>query len=273
MSSYPYVFPYLINYTAGTITVPAINAGSETLKSLLRELYQNKIMSMRQLATLMDISSTLLFKNMYITHLRRSDDLGNRLVTQSDGSKILYFAGIPGPTPTEPNTVAPIIASATISNRMLTLEFNDLNNLNPGSVPPLINFKVTVDGYPATVAKAQIIRNTKTATLTLSGPVRAEDVVTLQYIPPTNGKGLIQDVDGNVAAAFTLNVTNATPVIRTNIPPVPPTPPTPPASNAGIPAGGSTAPTIPASNATPPAGGSTDPGASNAAPPAGGSTS
>ena len=115
------------------------------------------------------------------------------------------------------DTAAPaLVASAqtplAVNGNQLTLTYNE--NLDPGSVPNVSRFSVSVAGGAAANPTAVRVSG-KTVTLTLAAAVGPDDAVTLAYDRPIASENPLRDFAAphfNLAPAFTATtVTNITP--------------------------------------------------------------
>lgn len=121
-------------------------------------------------------------------------------------------------TNTTTDTVAPVIASSTVSGNLLTLTYTDTDVLS--DVAPLGSaFAVMVGATPATavinpVTGVFVSPSAKTVTLALTNPILNGQTVTVAYTDTTVADDInaIQDASGNDAISFTARaVTNSTP--------------------------------------------------------------
>ena len=100
----------------------------------------------------------------------------------------------------EDDDAAPVLASASIEDRLLTLSFDEA--LDEGSTPEVGAFAVAVDGTAKRVARVSISGSSVTLALG-RGVVAGEDAVTVSYTVPTGANANpLRDVAGNRAAGF-----------------------------------------------------------------------
>ena len=100
----------------------------------------------------------------------------------------------------EDDDAAPVLAGASIEDRLLTLSFDEA--LDEGSTPEVGAFAVTVDGTAKRVARVSISGSSVTLALG-RGVVAGEDAVTVSYTVPTGANANpLRDVAGNRAAGF-----------------------------------------------------------------------
>jgi autotransporter-associated beta strand protein len=167
-----------------------------------------------------------------------------------DNTGVIDAAGNAGTGTTDSNnyvvdTLAPVLASATVNGKQLVLTYTEAATLDATNAPATTDFTVAVGATANTVTAVAVNAAAKTVTLTLTAAVVSGQAVTVAYTDPTagNDNNAIQDAAGNDAASFAAtSATNLTPAIPDPEPeptpptPVPPTPPTPGVpDNDGIP--------------------------------------
>lgn len=117
------------------------------------------------------------------------------------------------------DTLAPVFASATVNNNVLTLTYTESNLLNSTTASPSA-FSVINGGVANSVASVSVDVNAKVVTLILANPVGNGQAVTVAYTDPSanNDTNAIQDTSGNDAVSLLPQiVTNNT---LDNTPPV-----------------------------------------------------
>ena len=108
---------------------------------------------------------------------------------------------------------APIFVSATVTANSLILAYSDADKLSATS-PAIKAFNVMADGVANPVTATSVDEVAKTLTLTLTNPVKNEQVVTVAYTDSTKNDDVnaIQDATGNDAVSLIAqSVTNNTP--------------------------------------------------------------
>ncbi|RZJ14244.1 MAG: hypothetical protein EOO54_19495, partial [Haliea sp.] len=119
-----------------------------------------------------------------------------------------------GITVTGNDTVAPVLASATVNGATLVLAYTDVNNLDAVNIAAPGAFAVLTGGSPNAVTAVAVNAAARTVTLTLTTPATHLQAVTVAYADPTAGDdaNATQDIAGNDAATFAATtVTNNTP--------------------------------------------------------------
>lgn len=116
-------------------------------------------------------------------------------------------------TVTGNETVAPVLATATVNESTVVLTYTDASALDAINLPLAAAFSVVAGGSANPVTGVAVNALARTVTLTLTTPVVNGQVVTLSYVDPSIGDdaNAIQDVPGNDAVSLTnMAVTNLT---------------------------------------------------------------
>ena len=110
-----------------------------------------------------------------------------------------------------PDTTAPTLLSATVTESQLVLSFDESLNSNSSYLPALTSMSVNVTGVTVGIVSGSL--NGSTATLTLSRAVNADDYVTFNYNAPSNANNTqaFQDLSANHLLSITnFSVSNLT---------------------------------------------------------------
>ena len=143
------------------------------------------------LATAVDYAAAV---SLSYTDLSASNDVA--VVQDLAGNDAASFSNINVVNNT-PNTTAPSLLSATVTENQLVLLFDDSLNNNVGYLPPLTSMSVNAAGVAVGIVSGSL--NGDTATLTLSRAVNPDDYVTFNYSAPASGSSTqaFQDWSGN----------------------------------------------------------------------------
>ena len=143
------------------------------------------------LATAVDYAAAV---SLSYTDLSASNDVA--VVQDLAGNDAASFSNINVVNNT-PNTTAPSLLSATVTENQLVLLFDDPLNNNAGYLPPLTSMSVNAAGVAVGIVSGSL--NGDTATLTLSRAVNADDYVTFNYSAPASSSSTqaFQDWSGN----------------------------------------------------------------------------
>ncbi|MCW5322369.1 hypothetical protein D5039_14770 [Verminephrobacter aporrectodeae subsp. tuberculatae] len=101
-----------------------------------------------------------------------------------------------------PDTMAPVLYSATVRGKQLVLTYTDATDLDAVRTAAASAFAVSSAGTAA-INVDRVVVSGKTVTLMLSRAVAGGEMLKLSYIRPTTGENVIQDAAGNDAASFT----------------------------------------------------------------------
>ncbi|MCW8166858.1 hypothetical protein D8B22_18495, partial [Verminephrobacter aporrectodeae subsp. tuberculatae] len=104
------------------------------------------------------------------------------------------------------DTTAPVLSSATVSDRNLVLTYTEASSLGLDAIntAPAAAFAVSsASGLAIAVDSVAVDATAKTVTLRLSRSVDSTEVVTLSYTRPASGNDVLQDAAGNDAANLT----------------------------------------------------------------------
>ena len=157
------------------------------------------------LATAVDYAAAV---SLSYTDLSASNDVA--VVQDLAGNDAASFSNINVVNNT-PNTTAPSLLSATVTENQLVLLFDDSLNNNAGYLPPLTSMSVNAAGVAVGIVSGSL--NGDTATLTLSRAVNADDYVTFNYSAPGSSSSTqaFQDWSGNALLSIAnFNVSNLT---------------------------------------------------------------
>ena len=143
------------------------------------------------LATAVDYGAAV---SLSYTDLSASNDVA--VVQDLAGNDAASFSNINVVNNT-PNTTAPSLLSATVTENQLVLLFDDSLNNNAGYLPPLTSMSVNAAGVAVGIVSGSL--NGDTATLTLSRAVNPDDYVTFNYSAPASSSSTqaFQDWSGN----------------------------------------------------------------------------
>ena len=143
------------------------------------------------LATAVDYAAAV---SLSYTDLSASNDVA--VVQDLAGNDAASFSNINVVNNT-PNTTAPSLLSATVTENQLVLLFDDSLNNNAGYLPPLTSMSVNAAGVAVGIVSGSL--NGDTATLTLSRAVNPDDYVTFNYSAPASSSSTqaFQDWSGN----------------------------------------------------------------------------
>ena len=143
------------------------------------------------LATAVDYAAAV---SLSYTDLSASNDVA--VVQDLAGNDAASFSNINVVNNT-PNTTAPSLLSATVTENQLVLLFDDSLNNNVGYLPPLTSMSVNAAGVAVGIVSGSL--NGDTATLTLSRAVNPDDYVTFNYSAPASSSSTqaFQDWSGN----------------------------------------------------------------------------
>ena len=143
------------------------------------------------LATAVDYAAAV---SLSYTDLSASNDVA--VVQDLAGNDAASFSNINVVNNT-PNTTAPSLLSATVTENQLVLLFDNPLNNNAGYLPPLTSMSVNAAGVAVGIVSGSL--NGDTATLTLSRAVNPDDYVTFNYSASGSSSSTqaFQDWSGN----------------------------------------------------------------------------
>ena len=205
-SSLVLTFSEALNGQAGFTPVPsafAVRVAGSTV-SVTQAVVSGATVTL-SLATAVDYAAAV---SLSYTDLSASNDVA--VVQDLAGNDATSFSNINVVNNT-PNTTAPSLLSATVTENQLVLLFDDSLNNNAGYLPPLTSMSVNAAGVAVGIVSGSL--NGSTATLTLSNAVNADDYVTFNYSAPNNASNTqaFQDLSGNALLSIAnFNVSNLT---------------------------------------------------------------
>ena len=185
-------FSEALNGQAGFTPVPsafAVRVAGSTV-SVTQAVVSGATVTL-SLATAVDYAAAV---SLSYTDLSASNDVA--VVQDLAGNDAESFSHINVVNNT-PNTTAPSLLSATVTENQLVLLFDDSLNNNVGYLPPLTSMSVNAAGVAVGIVSGSL--NGDTATLTLSRAVNPDDYVTFNYSAPASSSSTqaFQDWSGN----------------------------------------------------------------------------
>ena len=205
-SSLVLTFSEALNSQAGFTPLPsafAVRVAGSTV-SVTQAVVSGSTVTL-SLATAVDYGAAV---SLSYTDLSASNDVA--VVQDLAGNDAASFSHINVVNNT-PNTTAPSLLSATVTENQLVLLFDDSLNNNAGYLPPLTSMSVNAAGVAVGIVSGSL--NGDTATLTLSRAVNADDYVTFNYSAPasSSSKQAFQDWSGNALLSIAnFSVSNLT---------------------------------------------------------------
>ena len=185
-------FSETLNSQAGFTPVPsafAVRVAGSTV-SVTQAVVSGATVTL-SLATAVDYAAAV---SLSYTDLSASNDVA--VVQDLAGNDAESFSNINVVNNT-PNTTAPSLLSAMVTENQLVLLFDDSLNNNVGYLPPLTSMSVNAAGVAVGIVSGSL--NGDTATLTLSRAVNPDDYVTFNYSAPASSSSIqaFQDWSGN----------------------------------------------------------------------------
>ena len=199
-------FSEALNSQAGFTPLPnafAVRVASSTV--LVTQVAVSGSTVTLSLATAVDYAAAV---SLSYTDLSSGNDVA--VAQDLAGNDVASFSNINVLNNT-PDTTAPTLLSATVTDNKLTLLFSETLNSNSSYLPALTSMSVNVAGSVANISSGSI--SGSTVTLTLTNSVNAGDYVTFNYTDPSsaNDTQAFQDLAGNdVATIVSFNVSNLT---------------------------------------------------------------
>ena len=191
-SSLVLTFSEALNSQAGFTPLPSAFAVrvSGSAVSVTQAVVSGSTVTL-SLATAVDYGAAV---SLSYTDLSASNDVA--VVQDLAGNDAASFSNINVVNNT-PNTTAPSLLSATVTENQLVLLFDDSLNNNVGYLPPLTSMSVNAAGVAVGIVSGSL--NGDTATLTLSRAVNPDDYVTFNYSAPASSSSTqaFQDWSGN----------------------------------------------------------------------------